>query len=140
MEHRWGERFVVDIAVRVSARRYAMRTGRLVDLSVSGGHINVQGDLRLLSRVQIAITCPQRTQAATPVISAYVTRKHGDGVGVEWCDFAPQPVIELLRSVAQRRPDRRRGMRPTQYPSAGDESPTAIPSAPLPESSRRHGT
>jgi len=36
------------------------------------------------------------------VISAYVARRHRDGIGVEWCDFAPQAVVELLRSPAAR--------------------------------------
>src|SRR5580698_10138729 len=121
MEHRWGQRFAVDIAVRLGSRPYAVRTGRLMDLSVSGASINIGMDLRLLSRVQVALVLPSRLSWATPVISAYVARRHRDGVGVEWCDFAPQAVCELLRSCEthRRNPIRR---------------------AQTPDSALRHGT
>jgi hypothetical protein len=101
MEHRWGERLAVNITVRLGSRPYAVRAGRLTDVSMSGGHISISGmDLRLLSRVQVALVVPGRSAHATSVISAYVARRHRDGVGVEWCDFAPQAVVELLRSSA----------------------------------------
>jgi PilZ domain len=100
MEHRWGQRFAVDIEVRVGSRPYAVRTGRLMDLSMSGASIKIGMDLRVLSRVQVALLMPGRFPHATPVISAYVARRHRDGVAVEWCDFAPQAVVELLRSSA----------------------------------------
>jgi hypothetical protein len=100
MEHRWGERFAVDIAVRLGSKPYAVRTGRLADVSMSGGNILVGVDLRLLSRVQVALVLPGRFAHATPVVSAYVVRKHRHGVGIEWCEYAPQAVVELLRSPA----------------------------------------
>jgi len=59
-------------------------------------------ELRELRRLQIALVLPHRFSHATPVISAYVARRHRDGIGVEWCDFAPQAVVELLRSPAAR--------------------------------------
>ena len=55
MEHRWGQRLTVDLAVRLAARRYNVRAARLVDLSASGAYIKVSADLRLLTRVQIAL-------------------------------------------------------------------------------------
>jgi hypothetical protein len=100
MEHRWGQRFEVDILVRVHSRPYAVRTGRLTDVSMSGGFIVSNVELRELRRLQIALVLPHRFSQATPVISAYVARRHRDGIGVEWCDFAPQAVVELLRSPA----------------------------------------
>jgi hypothetical protein len=106
MEHRWGERFAVDIVVRLGSRPYAVRTGRLTDLSMSGASIKIGMDLRVLTRVQVALVMPGQFPHATPVISAYVARKHRDGVGVEWCAFAPQAVVELLRSSAVRRKER----------------------------------
>lgn len=103
MEHRWGQRVAVDVAVRIAARRYKVRAARLVDLSVSGAYIKVAADLRLLSRVQVAIALPHRFAHPTPVVPAYVARKYRDGVGVEWCDLAPKPVVELLRYAALHR-------------------------------------
>jgi hypothetical protein len=110
MEHRWGERFSLDIAVRLAARPFAARTGRLLDLSVSGASIRIGMDLRVLSRIQVALVAPSRLSQATPVLSAYVTRRHRDGVGIEWCEFAPEAVCELLRSAElgrRRQPPRR---------------------------------
>jgi len=102
MEHRWGQRFEVDILVRVHTRPYAVRTGRLTDVSMSGGFILSSMELRELRRLQIALVLPHRFSQATPVISAYVARRQRDGIGVEWCEFAPQSVVELLRSPAAR--------------------------------------
>jgi hypothetical protein len=31
-------------------------------------------------------------------LKAHVTRKLNEGVAIEWCDFAPHAVKELLRS------------------------------------------
>jgi hypothetical protein len=112
MEHRWGQRFEVDILVRVHSRPYAVRTGRLIDVSMSGGYIVTGMDLRELRRLQIALVLPHRFSHATPMISAYVARRHRDGIGVEWCDFAPQAVVELLRSPAAKPHNR------SPYPAA----------------------
>jgi hypothetical protein len=112
MEHRWGDRFGVDILVRLGTKPYAVRTGRLTDLSMSGGHIKISMDLRLLSRVQVALVLPGRFSQATPVISAYVARRERDGIGVEWCDFAPPAVVHLLRLPALQRRSHRHCAQP----------------------------
>jgi hypothetical protein len=110
MEHRWGERFGVDLAVRLAMRPFSVRMGRLINLSVSGGDIEVDFDLRPLSRIQVAIALPHRYGQGTAVLAAYVTRIHKDGIGVEWCEFAPRPIVELLRSSAQHRHHLNRGL------------------------------
>jgi len=102
MEHRWGQRLMVDLAIRLAGRPYNVRHARLVDLSASGAFIKVGTDLRLLSRVQIAIALPHHRTRPTPMVAAYVVRKGKDGVGVEWCEYAPQPVLELLCYAAVR--------------------------------------
>jgi hypothetical protein len=103
MDHRWGERVTVDLAVKIAAKPFAVRAGRLRDLSLSGGAIQVSGEIRLLSRVQVAITVPHRFPDPIPVVSGYVTRKFGDCIGVEWSDFAPDAVRELLKAARVRR-------------------------------------
>jgi hypothetical protein len=121
MEHRWGQRFTVDLAVRVAGKPYNVRMGRLVDLSASGAYIQVAAGLRLLSRVQLAITSlPHRHAHPTPMIAAFVARTSRDGIGVEWCDYAPQAVVELLRYVAAHRPERHRCTTPERYLPASD--------------------
>jgi hypothetical protein len=100
MEHRWGQRLTVDLAIRIAGRPYNVRPARLTDLSASGAYIKVCADLRPLSRVQIAIALPHRLTHPTPMVAAYVVRRGRDGIGVEWCEYAPKPVLELLRHAA----------------------------------------
>jgi hypothetical protein len=100
MEHRWGQRLAVDLAIRIAGRPYNVRPARLVDLSASGAYVRAGAELRVLSRVQIAIALPHRLGNPTPVIAAYVVRKGKDGFGLEWCESSPQPVLELLRYAA----------------------------------------
>jgi hypothetical protein len=118
MEHRWGQRLTVDFGVRVAGRRYNVRAARLVDLSASGAYIEVCADLRVLSRIQIAMAFPYRLAHPTPLVAAYVARKGKDGVGVEWCEYAPKPVLDLLRYAAAHPHARRSGER--RYVIASD--------------------
>jgi hypothetical protein len=120
MEHRWGQRLTVDLAVRVAGRRYHVRQARLIDLSASGAYIKVSADLRLLSRVQIALALPHRLPHPTPMVAAYIARKGKDGVGVEWCEYAPKAVLELLRYAAAHRHDRHRAAEPGRYVPASE--------------------
>jgi hypothetical protein len=121
MEHRWGQRVAVDLAVRVAGRPYNVRPARLLDLSASGAYLKVTADLRLLSRVQIAIVLPHRPAHPTPMVAAYVARKGKGGVGVEWCEYGPGPVLELLRYAAAH-PRTGRARDPRRPASASDRS------------------
>jgi hypothetical protein len=103
MDHRWGERFSFDLTVKIAARQFAVRSGRLTDLSVSGAAIRISADLRPLTRVQVVIVMPDRLSQPIPVVSGYVTRKFVDGVGIEWSEFAPDAVRELLKGARARR-------------------------------------
>jgi hypothetical protein len=102
MEHRWGERVQVDFPIRITALRFSVRSGRLADLSVSGALVNADLDARPLCRVQVAIILPLWSKHESPVVEAYVTRKHKNGFGIEWCEFAPPCIGNLLRTIATR--------------------------------------
>jgi PilZ domain-containing protein len=102
MEHRWGERVGVDIPVRITVHPFAVRNGRLSNLSVSGACIKTDFDLRVLSRIQVAIDLPQRSKHEAPSVAAYVARKLKDTIGIEWCEFAPPAVSRLLQAFAAR--------------------------------------
>jgi hypothetical protein len=101
MEQRWGERLPVNVPVRVSNHAFSMREGRLTDLSVSGAHLTVDLDLRLLSRVEVTVVLPYRSKHEAPTISAFITRKGREEFGIEWCEFAPVTVRDLLRTAVQ---------------------------------------
>jgi hypothetical protein len=102
MEHRWGERVAVDFPVRVTALRFSVRDGQLSDLSVSGALVRAELEARVLSRIQIALVLPLWLKHESPVVEAYVARKHRNEFGIEWCEFAPRAVSELLRAVTTR--------------------------------------
>ena len=81
---------------------FAVRSGRLANLSVSGACLKTDFDLRVLSRIQVAIELPHRSKHEAPTVAAYVTRKFKDGIGIEWCEFAPQVISRLLQTFAAR--------------------------------------
>jgi hypothetical protein len=102
MEHRWGERVQVKFPVRVTAHRFSVSDAWLADLSVSGALVKGNFDARLMARIQVAIVLPPRPKYESPVVEAYVARRYKHGFGIEWCEFAPDTVRELLRAVAVR--------------------------------------
>jgi PilZ domain len=96
-ETRWGDRVPVNIPVRLSANTLTGATACMKNLSLSGALVKADMDLGLHALVQVSINGPSSLQRATAV-SAYVSRKTKEGVGVEWCEFAPSVVKDLLRS------------------------------------------
>src|ERR1700674_4684146 len=102
MENRWGERVRVDFPVRVTAHRFSVRGGRLADLSVSGALVEADFGARVLSRIQVAIFLSPWPKHESPIVEAYVVRKYKRGFGIEWREFAPRAVSELLRTVVAR--------------------------------------
>jgi hypothetical protein len=79
-----------------------VREGRLADLSVSGALVKAEFEARLLSRIQIAIDLPLWPKHDSPVVEAYVARRYKHEFGIEWCQFAPRAVSELLRTLVTR--------------------------------------
>jgi len=95
-ESRWGDRVRVNIQVQVSANALSA-DGYLANLSLSGGLVKANVDLGLHALIQVRINMPSPTQRSA-AITAYVSRRAKEGVGVEWCEFAPTIVKDLLRS------------------------------------------
>ncbi len=60
-------------------------------------------DLRPGARVEVVVVLPYRSKHEAPIVYGYVARKYRDGFGIEWCEFAPAAVEELLR-IAVRHP------------------------------------
>jgi hypothetical protein len=94
-ESRWGDRVRVNIPVQVSADAVTDADGCMKNLSLSGALVKADVDLRLHALIKVSIQMPSQRSAA---ITAYVSRKAKEGVGVEWCEFAPSIVKDLLRS------------------------------------------
>jgi|SRR5450755_1955964 hypothetical protein len=103
LEHRWGERVRVNIPVRVSAPAVESVDGCMKNLSLSGALMKSDCDLRLHTLIEVRIELPAPSPRAA-LVKAHVSRKLKKGIGIEWCEFAPNIVKDLLRSPWVRLP------------------------------------
>jgi hypothetical protein len=95
--NRWGQRIAVDIPVQVAAQASPAIHGHLKNLSLSGALMEADHELRLHAYIEVSIKLPEAGRSTMKVM-ARVARKLKDAVGVEWCEFAPNSVRDLLRS------------------------------------------
>jgi PilZ domain len=103
MEHRWGERIRMDMPVRVSADEVAGILGCMRNLSLSGALLRIDANLRLNALIEVSVELPQPSHPPA-ILLAHVSRKGKEDVGIEWCEFAPIVVKDLLRSPSMRLP------------------------------------
>jgi PilZ domain len=96
LEHRWGERVCVNIPVRVSTAALSRADGCVKNLSLSGAFMKCDCELRLHALINVRVELPPPL-GRTAVVEAYVSRIVSEGVGIEWCEFAPYIVKDLLR-------------------------------------------
>jgi hypothetical protein len=94
---RWGQRIAVEIPVQVAAHASPAIHGHLKNVSLSGALVEADHELRLHAYIEISIRLT-KTGCSVIRVMARVTRKLTDAVGVEWCEFAPSDVKDLLRS------------------------------------------
>lgn len=87
MEHRWGERFAVRAAVRLHCAKWDA-AGYLKDASLSGAFVHTRLLVAPWTQVEIELLGIR--------IDAYVVRVAPDGLGIEWTEFAPRVIRELL--------------------------------------------
>lgn len=101
MEHRWGDRIEVDIPIRIVGETVSsMRIGRLTNISLSGALIQTPYEPRMLSRIQAIWTSSWRPAHSLPGVAACIVRKSLDGIAVEWCEFAPTAVAQIIQAAA----------------------------------------
>jgi hypothetical protein len=94
---RWSRRIAVDMPVQVAADGSPTIRGHLKNLSLSGALLTTDHALRLHAYVEISIELLETGHGAVRIM-ARVTRNVEGGVGVEWCEYAPSAVTDLLRS------------------------------------------
>jgi hypothetical protein len=118
MEHRWGERFAVRMTVKLSGGSSPPVTGSLENVSASGAFVRTEG--RGPPRGPVAVILRQEIcDRMRPVrLVAYVVRETESGVGIEWCEFAPRAIRELMirGSDADTGQSRRRPARAARRP------------------------
>ena len=88
--------------MRITTHPFSVRHGRLTNMSVSGAAFKVDFDLRPLSRIQLFIELPHKTRYEASGIAAYVTRADKTCVGIEWCEFSPPLISEILATLSTR--------------------------------------
>jgi len=102
MEHRWGQRIVVDMPVQMTASDAPRsRSAQLINLSMTGAFLKGEFMPRRLSRVQIFFGAVRDAQGEAMGIAAYVTRNHRYGIGVEWSELGSSAVIDMLRAAGK---------------------------------------
>jgi hypothetical protein len=98
MDNRLGERVPINLAIRlVSTRPRSIGVGLLRNLSRSGAFIG-NCDLQLFSLIHVVLH-PHQGATDEDAVAAYVTRAGEGGIGVEWCEFAPPAVADLLQTA-----------------------------------------
>lgn len=110
MEHRWGVRYLLDVSIRLEGRLNLLVFARLRNASSSGAYVETPVVPTLESRVWVELGSPPSRGGDRCRIPAYVVRRDGRGVGLEWCEFAPRPVLALIETtwraeISERRAD-----------------------------------
>ena len=128
MEHRLGTRISTSLPVRIVRARAPLAFGSMLNASSSGAFIETSAMLPLLARIDVVCgpTCPDR--AHCPGMSAYVTRVGRNGVGIEWFEFAPAMIRQLVLGESegfQKRKKAGAGVKSPRSPVAGADSSIA---------------
>jgi hypothetical protein len=138
MEHRCGTRVPMSMAIRLSLPSRTL-TGRIVNVSLSGALVTVAERIPEQTRLVVEMDASHQAGSTPPSpILAHVVREADGCVGLEWCVFAPWPVLNLLRHKASQADVRRLHPRianardGSDYDSGGDsQPPNPSRSAPL---------
>ena len=103
MEHRWGQRKSLDLAVRVRLAEPAIIEGRMRNISLSGAYVEAPEAPATFARVRIEpVWAPTHVSCATArrrnllSLKAHVVRRDARGFGIEWLEFAARTLQRLL--------------------------------------------
>ena len=96
MDHRWGERIVVDLAVQLLCHPRTIAVGQLANVSVSGAYVRTGFVPALLAPVRILGFLSEHEGMRREAIEGYVVRRERGGFGIEWFDLAPAGICRFL--------------------------------------------
>jgi hypothetical protein len=97
-ERRWGPRIQVDLPVRLELPAGRLETGRMRNLSLSGALIECPAELPAFTTMRVEIRTEAPGMPATIQLGARVVRAEHPCLGIEWRDFAPQALADLLKA------------------------------------------
>src|SRR5665213_175776 len=100
MDHRWGNRIAIHIPVRmVNPNTSAAAVGHLINVSLDGALVAGSPEAHIGARIQISLAMPEAVAACGSWIDAYLVRKAGAAVALQWAEFAPREIVALVRGL-----------------------------------------
>jgi len=96
MEHRWGERVPVRETVELACGSSPPLAGVLENVSSSGAFVRTEGPRPPRGPVEVILQDGRFGRRHSVRLPAYVVRESAIGVGIEWCEFAPRVIRELI--------------------------------------------
>lgn len=96
MDHRWGQRVAVDLAVQLLCHPRTVAVGRLMNVSVSGAFVRTGVVPALLAPVRILGFLSEHEGMRRAAIEGYVVRRERGGFGIEWFELAPAGICRFL--------------------------------------------
>ncbi len=100
MEHRWGRRSAVNVAVTLHSGAGTVVRGRLANISLSGALVLTDVRLPSFTQLIVELESSRPSESVPEMVSAFVVRHSARGLGVEWTEFSPPAIAALLRHPA----------------------------------------
>lgn len=97
MEHRLGTRMQLSVALWLRHASELPLPGRMLNVSLSGAYVETSAQYPLLASVSVACASEITDGNAASCLTAYVTRVSTDGMALEWFEFAPEAIRQLMR-------------------------------------------
>jgi PilZ domain-containing protein len=124
MEHRWGERVALRQTVELFFGLSPPVVGSLENVSSSGAFVRTAGRRPPRGPVEVILREDRSVRSRqSPRLPAYVVRETDSGVGIEWCEFAPRVVRELIVRGRRGGGDRPPARAPARAPRSSGYSP-----------------
>jgi len=97
-ERRWGPRIQVDLPVRLSLDAGRVETGRMRNLSISGALIECAAELPTFTPLRVEVLGASETIHERIELGARVVRAEHPCLGIEWREFEPQALVDLIKA------------------------------------------
>jgi hypothetical protein len=110
MEHRLSQRIRLTHTARITSLSGRAGIAQLQELSASGARLRTLLRLPELAFVRVQFKLRHGTQVTMHAVDAIVVRRVSGGIAIEWSEFLPDAVRELLHMPRDQSPppDRRR--------------------------------
>jgi hypothetical protein len=97
-ERRWGPRIQVDLPVRLTLSQGRSETGRMRNVSMSGALIECTAELPTFTTMRVEILATAEELKGKIELGARVVRAEHPCLGIEWREFQPQALADLLKA------------------------------------------